>query len=105
MHVPQIGDKTILGLTRAEVVDLLESFFSRKQPAPLTVMYNTKALSQLPPEAKDDFHVRYIRVSLSRFTFCPVVNDHVIIKTRGGQQGTTPRYLHIVYVSTSGVHI
>ena len=55
----QIGDRSTAGLTRAEVFEQLDASFLRSDSVRLTVFYDAKALSQLPPHAKDNFHVRY----------------------------------------------
>ena len=58
----QIGDRPVGGLTRAEVFELLDASFLKSDSVRLTVFYDAKALSQLPPHAKDNFYVRCVCV-------------------------------------------
>jgi hypothetical protein len=57
----EIGDRVTNSLTRAEVFELLDSSFLRNDSVRLTVFYDAKSLSQLPPHAKDNFYVRCIQ--------------------------------------------
>ena len=39
-------------------MELLDARFSRNEPVTLTVLYDAKSLSELPPNAKDNFFVK-----------------------------------------------
>ena len=62
----QIGDKSVGRLTRAEVFELLDLSFMKNDSVQMTVFYDAKSLSQLPPHAKDNFYVRCVSVYICR---------------------------------------
>jgi hypothetical protein len=79
--IMEIGDKSTVGLTRAALFELLDAGFLRSDCVRLTVFYDAKALSQLPPHAKDNFYGRCIQSY--RPTYSILAKTHYLSYEKG----------------------